>query len=230
MTSSIILDQDRDGIDRMIDDIDAEVRMTRRFIGKNALSPQVIEAMRSVLRKEFVPENLKKMAYLNGPLPIGHGQTISQPYIVALMTDLLLPQKDFVVLEIGTGSGYQAAVLSLIVKHVYSVEVIESLVVEAEQRLARLQLNNIAIKLGDGYLGWEDYAPYDGIMVTAAASSIPPPLIRQLKPGARLVMPVGQPHAYQELVVLEKDEAGRVSTKSILGVSFVPLTGVHTRS
>ena len=222
--------QDMEGVEKMLVDIDMEVRYTRKYIGKDVLSPAVMEAMRRVPREHFVSSDLKRMAYSNGPLPIGCGQTISQPYIVALMTDLLQPQEDFVVLEVGTGSGYQAAVLSRLVKKVYSTEIIAELAHSAQQRLQRLHYNNVEIKVCDGYFGWKENAPYDGIIVTAAASEVPPPLIEQLKPGSRLVIPVGKPHMYQELMVIEKDESGQLHSRNVLGVAFVPLTGDHVRS
>lgn len=216
-------------IDKMLADIDMEVHYTREYIGKDALSPTVLEAMRKVPRQAFLPADMRRLAYANGPLPIGYGQTISQPYIVALMTDLLNLNKDFVVLEVGTGSGYQAAVLAELVKQVYTTEIIEELAVAAQQRLQHLNYSNVTVKLCDGYFGWSQYAPYDGIIVTAAASSVPPALIEQLKPNARLVIPVGEPHRYQELMVIVKDVKGQLHSKEILGVAFVPLTGDHSR-
>lgn len=218
------------GIDKMLADIDMEVHYTREYIGKDALSPAVLKAMRKVPRQEFLPDDVKQLAYNNGPLPIGYGQTISQPYIVALMTDLLNPKKDFVVLEVGTGSGYQAAVLAELVKQVYTTEIIEELAVAAQRRLQRLNYSNVQVKLCDGYFGWAQHAPYDGIIVTAAASSVPSALIQQLKPNSRLVIPVGEPHRYQELIVIVKDEKEQLHTKTILGVAFVPLTGDHYSS
>lgn len=217
-------------ISKMLADIDREVRYTRNYIGKEALDPAVMKAMREVRREAFVSAGMKRLAYSNGPLAIGHGQTISQPYIVALMTDLLQPKKDFVILELGTGSGYQAGVLSVLVKQVYSTEIVEELAIEAQQRLKMLQYTNVEVKHCDGYFGWKQHAPYDGIIVTAAARSIPPALIEQLKPGSRLVIPVGEPHMYQELMVIEKDETGQVHEKSILGVAFVPVTGDHSKA
>ena len=184
--------------------------------------PAVIESMRSVPREEFVPDDLKRRAYNNEPLPIGYGQTISQPYIVALMTELLQPQKGHVVLEIGTGSGYQAAVLSRIVKRVYSVEIVEPLAVRARSTVNALGFDNIEIRVGDGYFGWEEKGPFDSIVVTAAADHIPPPLIAQLKNGGRMCIPVGQPYFSQVLKLLEKDAEGRVRVKDILPVVFVP--------
>lgn len=221
--------QEVESVKKMLDDIDKEVAYTRKYIGKDSLSPEVMEALKKVPREQFVSSELKRLAYSNGPLPIGCGQTISQPYIVALMTDLLRPQRDFKVLEVGTGSGYQSAVLSCLVKKVYSTEIIAQLAGDAQLRLQRLGYDNVEIKVGDGYFGWEEFAPYDGIIVTAAASEMPPPLIEQLKPGSRLVIPVGRPHMYQELMMIEKDEKGQVHSTEILGVAFVPLTGERTR-
>ncbi len=212
----------------MIADINAEVRYTRELIGKKTLSADVMKAMEEVPRKEFVPENMQRVAYSNGPLPIGYGQTISQPYIVALMTDLLLPTEDSVILEVGTGSGYQAAILSRLVKQVYSIEIIKELADKAKERLWHLNYHNIEIKVGDGYYGWKEHAPYDGIIVTAASNEIPQPLIEQLKPNAKLVIPIGQPFMYQDLLLIEKKASGEISEKNVLGVSFVPLTGNHS--
>ncbi|MEE8245639.1 MAG: protein-L-isoaspartate(D-aspartate) O-methyltransferase, partial [Alphaproteobacteria bacterium] len=178
-------------------------------------------------RHLFVPRLLKSRAYHNRPLPIGHGQTISQPYIVALMTDILGLKEAARVLEVGTGSGYQAAVLAALGAKVYSIEIIEPLALEAKQRLATLGYDNVTVRQGDGYYGWEEVAPFDAIIVTAAASHIPPPLVKQLKPGARMVIPVGARFLTQWLVVVEKDDAGKVTTRQILPVRFVPLTGQH---
>lgn len=211
----------------LLHDIDMEVKYTREQTGKDALDVRVLRAMASVPRHEFVPEQARALAYHNGPLPIGGGQTISQPFMVALMTDLLAAQPDAVILEIGTGSGYQAAVLSCLVKQVYSVEIVAALAQQVTPRLQRLGYLNVMVQHGDGYRGWPEHAPYDGILVTAAAAHIPPPLLEQLKPGARLVIPVGLPHGVQELQVAEKDAAGNVNTRTILTVSFVPLTGAH---
>jgi protein-L-isoaspartate(D-aspartate) O-methyltransferase len=188
---------------------------------------KTMKALGEVRRHEFVPEKLKPEAYENHPLPIGYGQTISQPYIVALMTDLVQPQKDDVVLEVGTGSGYQAAVLAKLVKRVYSMEIIEPLAEQARLRLDRLGYGNVETKLGDGYFGWEEHAPYDAIVVTAAASHVPSPLIKQLKPGGRLVIPVGGRFAVQYLLLIEKNEMGEILTRQITAVRFVPLTGDH---
>lgn len=209
---------------KMISDIEGEVASTRHMIGRSALSHSVMNAIREVPRDVFVPAAERPYAFDNGPLPIGCGQTISQPYIVALMTDLLQIDDSAVVLEVGTGSGYQAAVLSRIAKQVYTVEIIETLAMQATEVLGRLGYDNITCRWGDGYDGWPEHAPYDAIMVTAAAAKIPPPLIEQLKPQARLVIPIGRPYDYQELVVIEKHGNGEITEKSVLGVAFVPLT------
>ena len=214
-------------VKRMMQDIEREVELTRSLIGKHALDPRVMEAMKKVRRHEFVPTEAQVYAYANGPLPIGHGQTISQPYIVALMTDLLNPEPEHVVLEVGTGSGYQAAILSLLVKQGYSTEIVEPLATAARERLQRLGYANVDIRAVDGYHGWVEHAPFDGIVVTAAAPAIPEPLVEQLKPGGRLVIPVGLPYSYQELMLVEKSEDNEVHTQDILGVAFVPLTGDH---
>jgi protein-L-isoaspartate(D-aspartate) O-methyltransferase len=209
---------------QMISDIEREVAYTQRMIGRSALSEPVMNAMREVPREAFVPAAERRFAFNNGPLPIGCGQTISQPYIVALMTDLLEVDDSGVVLEVGTGSGYQAAVLSRVAKQVYTEEIIETLYQQASGTLSRLGYDNISCRCDDGYNGWPEHAPYDAIVVTAAAVDIPPPLIEQLKPGGRLVIPVGHPYDYQNLIVVEKEHTGEVSKKNILGVAFVPLT------
>ncbi|MEJ2344458.1 MAG: protein-L-isoaspartate(D-aspartate) O-methyltransferase [Gammaproteobacteria bacterium] len=208
-------------------EIDAEVRYTRRMTGRGALTAQVLAAVREVPRDEFVPSNLAERAYDNRPLPIGDGQTISQPYMVALMTDLLEPQPDHVVLEVGTGSGYQAAVLSRLVQQVYSMEIIPTLAEQARTRLHQLGYDNVSVRVGDGYQGWPEHAPYDSIIVTAAAPHVPPPLINQLKPGGRLVVPVGPSHYGQQLMLLTKAEDGSNETRVVIPVAFVPLTGDH---
>ena len=209
----------------MLMDIEMEVKLTRNYIGKNALDTRVMAAMKQVPRHEFISRELYYRAYDNGPLPIGSEQTISQPYIVALMSDLLNTKSSDNILEIGTGSGYQAAILSRMVQQVYSVEIIESLATKVHNRLNKLGYNNISLRAGDGYLGWPEHAPFDGIIVTAAAPYIPHPLIEQLKAGSRMVIPVGFPYSYQDLMVVEKKTSGKIETQSILGVSFVPLTG-----
>jgi len=217
----------RDNIAEMLRDIRQEVRLTRSWIGKDHLDERVLAAMAKVPRHEFVPEELDYLAYSNGPLGIGHGQTISQPYIVALMTDLLNPRAGDVVLEVGTGSGYQAAVLSLLVKRVYSIEVVAALAQQATARLGRLEYDNVVVRCGDGYRGWPEHAPFDAVIVTAASPIIPPPLVDQLKPGGRMVIPVGLPYDRQILTVVTKDERGEVTVKELLPVAFVPLTGDH---
>jgi protein-L-isoaspartate(D-aspartate) O-methyltransferase len=209
----------------MLKEIEMEVNWTRHLIGKDSLDSRVMAAMEQVPRHDFLPENLRYLAYENGPAPIGSGQTISQPYIVALMSDLLNTKPTDIILEIGTGSGYQAAILSNLVARVYSIEIIEDLATGARDRLNRLGYSNVVVRSGDGYFGWLEHEPYDGIIVTAAAAHIPQPLIDQLRVGARLVIPVGFPHSYQELMVVEKMADGEIKAKTILGVSFVPLTG-----
>jgi protein-L-isoaspartate(D-aspartate) O-methyltransferase len=191
----------------------------------SALSDGVIRSLSSVERHEFVPASEKRNAYENRPLPIGHGQTISQPYIVALMTDLISHEAGDVVLEVGTGSGYQAAILAELVEHVYTIEIIEPLFSTATARLDRLGYDNVTTRLGDGYFGWEQYAPFDAIVVTAAASHVPPPLIRQLKPGGRMVIPVGGRFLTQQLLLIEKTAQDQIITKQVAAVRFVPLTG-----
>jgi len=213
-------------LERMLNDIKMEVELTRHLIGKNALDARVMAVMKQVPRHKFLPADFRYLAYNNGPVPIGSGQTISQPYIVALMSDLLATKPSDVVLEIGTGSGYQAAILSKLVAQVYSIEIIEDLAIKASHRLQKLGYDNVAVRNDNGYFGWQEHAPFDGIIVTAAAPTIPQPLIDQLKVGARLVIPVGLPYAYQELMVVEKKPNGDIDIQDILGVSFVPLTGV----
>ena len=195
--------------------------------GDDALSEGVLHALGTVKRHEFVPARQKPFAYENRPLPIGHGQTISQPYIVAIMTDLIEPDRDDIVLEIGTGSGYQAAILAKLVNHVYSIEIIKPLADEAAARLARLGYVNVTTKLGDGYYGWEEHGPFDAIVVTAASSHVPPSLVRQLRPGGRMIIPVGGPFMTQQLLLLEKTEDDEIITRQIAAVLFVPLTGKH---
>ena len=208
----------------MLRDIEREVEYTRNEIGRDAFAPEVMTAMAAVPREQFVPEVSRQYAFVNGPLAIGHGQTISQPYIVALMTDLLAPRPRDTILEVGAGSGYQAAVLAELVRQVHSVEIIEALAMAAGERLGRLGYDNVSVRHADGYHGWPEHAPYDGIVVTAAAPQVPSPLIEQLKPGARLVIPVGLPGSVQELKVVEKQTDGAIETRTILLVAFVPLT------
>jgi protein-L-isoaspartate(D-aspartate) O-methyltransferase len=203
-------------------------RMLKRDIeGRGVTDEDVLRAMREVPRHRFVPPKLQDEAYDDHPLPIGHGQTISQPYIVAVMTEMLKLGTNSVVLEVGTGSGYQAAILSRIVKEVYTVEIIPELAASAQAVLAELKYRNVEAKQGDGYYGWEEHSPYHGIIVTAAASHIPPPLIAQLKPGGRMIIPVGPPSMVQHLMLVEKNEEGEVFQRNVMAVRFVPLTGSH---
>lgn len=215
------------GMEAMIADIERETRETRNYSGKAALDAKVIAAMRAIPRHAFVPAEIADHAYDNRPLPIDQGQTISQPFIVALMSDLLDLPENARVLEVGTGSGYQGAVLSKLAAQVYSIEIVPHLARQAAQHLAELGIANIEVRCGDGYQGWPEHAPYDGIIVTAAAPRIPPPLLEQLKPGARLVIPVGLPYLPQQLLVVEKGLDGGLTSRNALPVAFVPLTGVH---
>ncbi|MGO9139304.1 MAG: protein-L-isoaspartate(D-aspartate) O-methyltransferase [Syntrophales bacterium] len=187
----------------------------------------VIEAMMAVPRHKFVPENYLNRAYDDSPVPIGHGQTISQPYIVAYMTEILNLNKNSRVLEVGTGSGYQAAILSPIVKRVYTIEIIPELASSAAARLKNLGYDNVEVAIGDGYYGWNKYAPFDAIIVTAAAGHIPPPLVEQLKNNGRMVIPVGGSFLVQNLILVTKDKDGNVTTRNLMPVRFVPLTGRH---
>jgi len=212
---------------RMVEEVAAMAKLLGSATAGDAIDPAVIAAIGKVPRHEFVPEGQKRNAYENRPLPIGHGQTISQPYIVAIMTDLARPKPGDVVLEIGTGSGYQAAVLAELTRAVHSIEIVEPLAGQAKETLARLGYATVHTRVGDGYYGWKEAAPFDAIVVTAAADHIPPPLIRQLKPGGRMVIPVGGAFATQELVLVEKKADGTVSTRQLMAVRFVPLTGGH---
>jgi len=207
-----------------------EVRFFTRLAsgtGEDTLDEDVMQSLGTVERHEFVPGDQKSFSYENRPLPIGHGQTISQPYIVALMTDLIETGPDDVVLEIGTGSGYQAAILAQLVQHVYSIEIIEALADESAARLERLGYDNVTTKLADGYYGWEEHAPFNAIVVTAAASHVPPPLVQQLKPGGRMIIPIGGRFMTQQLLLLEKTADDEVITRQVAAVRFVPLTGEH---
>jgi len=208
----------------MVAEVELYARLARDAIG-GAIDESVLRSLGTVDRHEFVPDNQKRFAYENRPLPIGYGQTISQPYIVALMTDLIEPDEDDVVLEIGTGSGYQAAILANLVRQVYSIEIVPPLAQQAKARLERLGYDNVTTRLGDGYYGWEEYAPFDSIVVTAAASHVPPPLVRQLRPGGRMIIPVGGRFMTQQLLLIEKTEQGEVKSYQIAAVRFVPLTG-----
>lgn len=212
---------------RMVQEIAAMTTDTGFETGRTTLDERVLAAMRKVERHKFVPPGEVVNAYQNRPLPIGHGQTISQPYIVALMTDLMRVERNHTVLEIGTGSGYQAAILAELAKAVYTIEIIEPLGKQAQERLQNLGYRNVQTTVGDGYYGWAQYAPFDSIIVTALASHIPPPLVKQLKPGGRMVIPVGTQFLTQYLMLVEKNPDGTVSSKQLLPVRFVPLTGGH---
>jgi len=204
----------------------AELRrhmVERHLAARDITNRRVLEVMGRIKRHLFVPDDLRFNAYDDRPLPIGHGQTISQPYIVALMTQLADPQPDDRALDIGTGSGYQAAILAELCKEVYSIEIIEPLADAARKRLERLGYKNVTVRCGDGYRGWKEKAPFDVIIVAAAPDHVPQPLVDQLAPGGRLVIPVGR--GFQELLVVEKDAQGRISRRSVADVAFVPMTG-----
>jgi len=207
----------------LLDDIAHLTRETRLETGRAALSERTMAAMRKVPRQRFVLPGDERYAYDNRPLPIGHGQTISQPFIVALMTDLMDLKPSDRVLEIGTGCGYQAAVLSELAREVYTIEIVEPLGREAAQRLQALGYRNVVAKIGDGYQGWAEHAPFDAIMVTAAAHDVPQPLVDQLKPGGRLVIPVGTPWGGQTLLLIVKGQDGKLTRREVLAVRFVPL-------
>jgi protein-L-isoaspartate(D-aspartate) O-methyltransferase len=210
-------------LEEMLRTIEAEAWFTAPLSGRSSFDPKVMEAMEQVPRTAFVPPELIAHAFDNRPLPIGRGQTISQPYIVALMTDLLELQPTQTILEVGTGSGYQAAILAQLAQHVYSLEIIPSLAVEAATLLSRLGYTNISVKAGNGHAGWPEHAPYDGIIITAAATYLPPALLDQLKPGGRLVIPFGRPHMTQDLLLIQKDLGCKLHSRKILEVAFVPM-------
>ncbi len=199
----------------------------KQIVAREVRDPRVLAAMKSVPRHEFIPPELRKEAYEDRPLPIGHGQTISQPYIVAFMTEQLNPRPTDRVLEIGTGSGYQAAVLARLVDQVFTIEIVEPLAKKAEADLARLGFKNVKVKAGDGYAGWPEHAPFDAIIVTCAPDHVPEALVRQLREGGRLIIPVGESGA-QELYLLEK-RGGKVEQRAVLPVRFVPMTGQSER-
>ncbi|HEY4861713.1 MAG TPA: protein-L-isoaspartate(D-aspartate) O-methyltransferase [Xanthobacteraceae bacterium] len=208
--------------EHMVAEISADAARVRELTGKSRLDERVMAAIAKVPRHEFVPIELQPLAYANMPLPIGCEKTISQPFIVALMTDLLDISAEDVVLEIGTGLGYQAAILGELARKVYSMEIIEELGTQAKQRLHRLGFTNIETRMGNGYHGWSEHAPFDKIMLTAAPDLIPPPLLHQLKSGGKMVLPAGLPDA-QQLLLVQKDESGKVGTKEILAVRFSQL-------
>ncbi len=211
----------------LVSEVIALAKETQSETGQGALSNDVMKAMGKVQRHRFVPPELERYAYHNRPLPIGYGQTISLPFLVAYMTDLLQVDKDSKVLEIGTGSGYQAAILGELAKAVYTIEIIAPLATRATATLKNNGYANVEVKTGDGYYGWEEHAPFDAIIVTAVASHVPSPLIQQLKRGGRMVIPLGSGFMPQQLVLVEKDGQGRVRTRELLPVQFVPLTGGH---
>lgn len=204
-----------------------ESMVRRQIIARGVSDQAVLAAMRKVPRHEFVPENLRPSAYDDRPLPIGEGQTISQPYIVALMTQVLDLAPDDKVLEIGTGSGYQAAILAEVVDQVYTIEILEGLGRRAEETLRRLGYSRVGVKIGDGYLGWEEHAPYDAVIVTCAPEHIPQPLVDQLAEGGRMIIPVG-PQGYTQTLTLVEKKGGEVRQTAIIPVLFVPMTGEHS--
>ena len=209
---------------QMIAVIAAQAVFSAGETGKAAIAPRVLEAMAKLPRHEFVPAEVRPYAYADSPLPIGCSKTISQPFIVALMTDLLDLKPEDRVLEIGTGLGYHAAILSELVQRVYSVEIIEELAQQAKQRLARQRCANVELRLGNGYYGWPEHAPFNKVIVAAGVELVPPPLLQQLKPGGRMIIPTGLPDS-QQLMLVEKDAGGRVKMKEILRVRFSLLEG-----
>lgn len=227
VSAGVCADEYAEQRQRLLDEIKADFAITGAETGKPELGMAVSKAMAKVPRHEFVPAQQRAHAYLNRPLPIGYGQTVSQPYIVALMTELLEVETGDTVLEIGTGSGYQAAILAELVDRVYTIEIVRKLGEQASGRLQGLGYDNVTARVGDGYYGWEEHAPFAAIIATAAASHIPPPLVRQLRPGGKMIIPVGSPFMTQHLVMVEKDANGTVITRQLLPVRFVPLTGGH---
>lgn len=204
-----------------------QAMIENQIIDRGVSDERVIKAMNDVPRHLFVKESLRDLAYADGPLPIGHNQTISQPYIVAYMTEILQPDTHHIVLEVGTGSGYQAAILSKLVNHVYSIEIIPELGKEATSRLDKLGYDNVTVKIGDGYNGWEEHAPFDRIIVTAAPEQIPKKLVDQLKSGGLMVLPVGKTSFGQDMRVVKKDRTGQVTTQETIPVRFVPMIHEH---
>jgi protein-L-isoaspartate(D-aspartate) O-methyltransferase len=209
---------------QLLAEIAGMARATGNETSRPVFSPRVMAALGKVPRHRLVPSDQVPYAYENRPLPIGHGQTISQPYIVALMTDLLDPKPGDTVLEVGTGSGYQAAVLAELVAKVYTIEIVAAVGKRAAADLEALGYRNVSTRIGDGYNGWPEAAPFDGILVTAAAPHVPKPLLDQLKPGGRLVIPVGGQWQVQELLLIEKKADGSTATRRTIPVRFVPLT------
>lgn len=211
----------------LVREVSQLARAAAKETGRPAINPDVLAAMSRTPRHRFVPEDQLRYAYHNRPLPIGYGQTISQPYLVALMTDLLQVKPGQRVLEIGTGSGYQAALLAELDIRVYTMEIIEPLAKNAEKALSSLYPGRVTVRHGDGYYGWNEHAPFDAIIVTAAASHVPPMLNDQLKPGGRMIIPLGSSFLVQQLVLVEKSADGRITSQEIAPVRFVPLTGGH---
>ena len=210
----------------MLEDIALHMQLVSERIRKKALSESVMKAMATVPRHEFVLDEMRMFAYLDEPLPIGYGKTISQPFMVALMTDLLQVQPDDRVLDVGTGLGYQAAIFATLAKHVYSVDIIDELAKQAAERLERLGYQNVDVRTGDGRKGWASEAPFDKVLVAAAPELIPPALLEQLKPGGRMVIPSGLPGS-QQLMLVEKNAQSAINTEEILPVLFSPLTLLH---
>jgi protein-L-isoaspartate(D-aspartate) O-methyltransferase len=211
--------------ERLIREVETEIRLTSHYHGSEDLDPAVVAALRAVPRERFVPQTLRSQAYGNHPLPIGLGQTISQPYIVAIMSHLIAIKPGAKVYELGTGSGYQAAVLAEMGADVYTVEIVPELAERAAATLAELGYTKVRVRAGDGYLGWPEAAPFDAIIVTAAGPEVPPSLVAQLRAGGRLVMPLGETDDSQQLVVVTKDADGTLHRRSVLPVRFVPITG-----
>jgi protein-L-isoaspartate(D-aspartate) O-methyltransferase len=214
---------------RLVETVERHVRETAGMLGQDELDARVAAALGAVPRHEFVPSDQRRRAYADRPLPIGYGQTISQPYIVAIMTDLVDAGPGDRVLEIGTGSGYQAAMLAALDARVCSIEIIPELAERARRDLDRLGFDGVESRSGDGYYGWPECGPFDAIVVTAGATHVPPPLIEQLAPGGKMIIPVGSRFLTQQLLLIEKSAAGEVSTRHVLPVRFVPLTGGHER-
>lgn len=213
----------------LLEEIAAEAQSAAEWTGRPTIGARVMDALAKVPRERFVPAGEASLAYINAPLPIGHGQTISQPFIVAIMTELLDLAPDARVLEIGTGSGYQAAVLAELAAEVYSIEVIAELAAQARENLQNCGYQRVQLRVGDGNAGWPEAAPFDAIIVTAAAPSIPPALVEQLKPGGRMVIPVGLPGSGQMLTLVTKSASGATRTAGLLPVAFVPLVKVAGR-
>jgi protein-L-isoaspartate(D-aspartate) O-methyltransferase len=204
-----------------------QAMIENQIIDRGVSDERVIKAMNDVPRHLFVKESLRDLAYADGPLPIGHNQTISQPYIVAYMTEILQPDTHHIVLEVGTGSGYQAAILSKLVNRVYSIEIIPELGKEAANRLDKLGYDNVTVKIGDGYNGWEEHSPFDRIIVTAAPEQIPKKLVDQLKSGGLMILPVGKTSFGQDMRIVKKDRTGQVTTQETIPVRFVPMIHEH---